>query len=62
MVHPEEVTEAPVPSAEHAANDGPLVWSPARASRAHYVANITAAIALLAILAMGIAYANAGMP
>ena len=56
------MTEAPVPSAEHAANDGPLVWSPARASRAHYVANITAAIALLAILAMGIAYANAGMP
>ena len=56
------MTEAPIPSAEHAANDGPLEWSPARASRAHYLANITAAIALLAILAMGIAYANAGMP
>lgn len=53
---------APVAAVEHTAVEGPLEWSPVRKERARTIANLVSAVVLLAIVAMGIAYANAGMP
>lgn len=53
---------APVPAVEHTADEGPLEWSPVRKERGSTIANLASAAVLLAILAMGIAYVNAGMP
>lgn len=53
---------APVAAVEHTVDDGPLEWSPVRKEPARTIANIASAVVLLAILAMGTAYVNAGMP
>lgn len=63
MVQPEEVTDdLPAPVSAHGVADAPLALRTTRSPRGSFVANAISASALLAILAMGIAYVNAGMP
>lgn len=47
-------------AADAPVEDEPMEWEPEKRSRAHFVANITLAVAVIAITAMFLAYATWG--